>query len=119
MERKRKKEAQKLQNEADETKQLLEEVKAENDRKSEEWATRAKKLMLYRKGLIRDFHAAMANSKMLKDIEDAKSPSKGCEAEDEKSKIPFYNKACMKKILAVNNQAEHKNREKVKRSNPK
>jgi len=66
LEKKRKQEREKEQREKEDTEQLLAEMRADDEKTSQEQIARANKLMLYRKGLIRDFHAAMAYSKVTK-----------------------------------------------------
>jgi uncharacterized protein with WD repeat len=106
IDKKRKAEAAKKQKELDDANRLMAEAAAEKDQSSKEELGRAKRQMLYRKGLIRDFHAAMANSKMIKDIEDQQERiSKG--REGEKDSPPFLNKVCMKKMMAVNCRPEY------------
>ena len=99
-------EKDKKQKEMDDNMALLAEIHAEKDRTSKEELARAKRQMLYRKGLIRDFHAAMANSKMLKDIEDQKERTSKDRQEAEKGSPPFLNKVCMKKMMWVNRPDE-------------
>jgi hypothetical protein len=64
LDRKRQKEREKEEGEKEATRQLLQEVTQEKRAQSEAQIARANQLMLYRKGLIRDFHSSLAYSKV-------------------------------------------------------
>lgn len=64
MDRKRQKEQAQEEAERESTRQLMAEVAQEKNLQSEAQIARADQLILYRKGLIRDFHSALAYSKV-------------------------------------------------------
>jgi len=64
LDRKQRKEQEKVEAEKEETRKLVQEMEDAKKQQSAETIDRANKLMLYRKGLIRDFHGALAYSKV-------------------------------------------------------
>jgi len=98
--RKRCQQRAKEEGELESTRQLLEEVTQEKKAASEAQIARAKQLMLYRKGLIRDFHSALAYSKMMQEIEESKSKSGDGPCGDEC--YPMIAQRCYKKMMYPN-----------------
>lgn len=75
----------------------MKDIKSSKDAYSEEQIARANKLSLYRKGLIKDLHSAMAFSKMMQDIE--RSRQKSEKDQGEGPNLPVCETKCMKRML--------------------
>ncbi|ODN00363.1 hypothetical protein Ocin01_06329 [Orchesella cincta] len=96
LDRKKAQEEEKERAEQEGLKQLQQTIKASRDAYSEEQTDRAKKLLLYGKGLIKDFHSALGFSKMMQDIERSRQISA---ADEEECNVPICEQKCMKKML--------------------
>ena len=125
LERKRKEEKEKEENEEKEFKELDKRMKAAREQRSFEAQARAKQQLLYRKGLIRDFHAAMAYSKVLKDTEDmkqAKGQREVCKfkeqpcADDNDEKLPIETENCYRRLQMENDRPDYAKKEKEKKT---
>ena len=98
-------------------------MKAAREQRSFEAQARAKQQLLYRKGLIRDFHAAMAYSKVLKDTEDmkkAKGQREVCKfmeepCADESAKLPIETENCYKRLQMENDWPDYTKKQKEKK----
>jgi hypothetical protein len=111
--RKRRKEQEKEEAERQATNQLLTEVAQEKKAQSEAQIARANQLILYRKGLIRDFHSALAYSKMMQEIEESKSKS----SQMNEAGCPLLTQRCYRKMMRANDTRpdyEHLRNEKKK-----
>lgn len=98
----------------------MRDIKAGKDAHSEEQTARAKKLQLYGKGLIKDFHSAMAFSKMVQDIERSREQSLNDEQEQLEKTLPICDQKCMKRMMHENDRPEYEKRsDRPKRINEK
>jgi len=102
LERKKEKEEQREQAEKESLEELMTSIKCGRDNHSAEQTARAKKLMLYRKGLIKDFHSAMAFSKMTQDIELMQQKAQNDEKEELEKTLPMCETKCMKRMMWEN-----------------
>jgi len=118
LERKKAQEEEKERAEAEGLKQLQQTIKSNRDAYSDEQTARAKKLLMYGKGLIKDFHSALGFSKMMQDIE--RSREKSEEDQGDECNVPICDQKCMKKMLyEINRPDLAQKEEKPKQINEK
>jgi len=112
LDRKKKEQQAKETAELEFNKTMVAEMRAEKERESGEALEKAKKMMLYRKGLIKDLHSAMATSKLIKDTTTSQE-AHGCGKESETSP-PFLDKICIKKMAWVNDRPVYEKKDQNK-----
>lgn len=104
--------------ESEKFKKLVADIKQSRDDHSAEWTARAKKLQLWGKGLIREFHAGMQLSKAMQEIEQSRN-NKETDADlaNEKT-LPICDTKCMKAMIEMNERPEYPNKKERLKDRP-